>query len=60
MELNTNLTHQRTMSYDPAWPNTAQMPATFTTVDKDGNPAWIHVSFISKEKNRRQYLRIGK
>jgi hypothetical protein len=20
------------MSYDPAWPNTAQMPATFTTV----------------------------
>ena len=24
------------------------------------NPAWVHVSFISKEKNRRQYLRIGK
>jgi zinc D-Ala-D-Ala carboxypeptidase len=24
------------------------------------NPAWVHVSFISKEKNRKQYLRIGK
>lgn len=24
------------------------------------NPAWVHVSFISREKNRKMYFRIGK
>lgn len=25
----------------------------------DDNPAWVHISYVSKEKNRRQQLRIG-
>lgn len=25
----------------------------------DDNPAWVHISYVSKEKNRRQLLRIG-
>ena len=25
----------------------------------DDNPAWVHISYVSKEKNRRQRLRIG-
>lgn len=25
----------------------------------DDNPAWVHISYVSKEKNRRQILRIG-
>jgi hypothetical protein len=24
------------------------------------NPAWVHISFISREKNRKMYFRIGK
>ena len=25
----------------------------------DKNPAWVHISYVSKEKNRRQQLRVG-
>ena len=25
----------------------------------DDNPAWVHISYVSKEKKRRQQLRIG-
>lgn len=25
----------------------------------DKNPAWVHVSYVSKEKNRKQILKIG-
>lgn len=26
--------------------------------DKYNNPSWVHVSFVSKEKNRKQVLRM--
>lgn len=28
--------------------------------DKNGEPAWVHVSYVSKEKNRKQVLTIQK
>ncbi len=26
--------------------------------DANGNPSWVHISFVSKEKNRKQYFTI--
>ena len=52
------MTNAKLLQLAKALPSYDQVISEFP--DKDGNPAWVHVSFISKEKNRKMYLRIGK
>ena len=52
------MTNAKLLQLARALPSYDQLISEFGPNEE--NPAWVHVSFISKEKNRRQYLRIGK